>query len=117
MREKEGEYFEAINLYLKAGFPARACNLIITYNVTYQSEIIEKVANALIQSNMQEKAGEFFEKLNILNKALEYYTKGNAFKKAVELAKKSFPGEIVKLEEKWGDHLMSQKQTESAVAH
>jgi len=46
--------------------------LIITYNVTYQTEVIEKVANALIQSNMYEKAGEFFEKLNILNKALEY---------------------------------------------
>jgi len=52
---------------------------------------------------MYEKAGEFFEKLNIQNKALEYYSKGNAYKKAVELAKKSFPGKIVELEEKWGD--------------
>lgn len=66
---------------------------------------------------MFEKAGEFFEKLNIFNKALDYYSKGHAYKKAVDLAKKSFPAKIIELEEKWGDHLVSIKQTESAVSH
>jgi len=66
---------------------------------------------------MFEKAGEFFEKLNIPKKALDFYEKGNAFKKAVDICKKHFPGEIVRLEEKWGDYLISMKQSESAISH
>lgn len=38
-------------------------------------------------------------------------------KKQLTWQKKSFPGDVGKLEEKWGDHLMSLKQTESAVSH
>ena len=36
---------------------------------------------------------------------------------AVELARSAFPGEVVSLEEEWGDHLMSQKQYDAAIKH
>jgi intraflagellar transport protein 172 len=66
---------------------------------------------------MYERAGEFYEQMEILQKALDCYCKGNAFKKAVELAKRAEPRIVITLEERWGDYLVSQKQTESAINH
>lgn len=42
--------------------------------------------------------------------SLNSYTRGNAFRQAVELARRSFPAEVVDLQEMWGDYLMTQKQ-------
>ena len=42
-----------------------------------------------------------------LKKALESYCKGNAYNKAIALAKRNKPGLVVKLEERWGDWLVS----------
>lgn len=53
----------------------------------------------------------------MLQKALDNYCKGNAYKKAVDLAKKAEPRIVTQLEDRWGDHLVSVKQTESAVNH
>lgn len=36
---------------------------------------------------------------------------------AVELARLAFPGEVVKLEEAWGDYLVQQKQMDAAINH
>jgi len=36
---------------------------------------------------------------------------------AVELSRMSYPHEVVKLEEEWGDHLASQKQLDAAINH
>lgn len=36
---------------------------------------------------------------------------------AVELARYAFPSEVVKLEEEWGDYLVSQKQLDTAINH
>ena len=36
---------------------------------------------------------------------------------AVELARVAFPSEVVRLEEEWGDHLVSQKQLDAAINH
>ena len=36
---------------------------------------------------------------------------------AVELARYAFPAEVVKLEEEWGDYLVSQKQLDAAINH
>ncbi|CAN0485789.1 unnamed protein product, partial [Discosporangium mesarthrocarpum] len=38
------------------------------------------------------------------------YIRGNAFKRAVELARRSYPSEVVGLQEMWGDYLVLQKQ-------
>ena len=36
---------------------------------------------------------------------------------AVELARVSFPSDVVRLEEDWGDYLVSQKQMDAAINH
>lgn len=36
---------------------------------------------------------------------------------AVELSRVAFPREVVKLEEEWGDYLVSQKQLDAAINH
>ena len=36
---------------------------------------------------------------------------------AVELARYAFPQDVVKLEEEWGDYLVSQKQLDAAINH
>ena len=42
---------------------------------------------------------------------------GHAFRKAVDLAKRSYSGQVVALEEEWGDWLVTQKQLDLAVDH
>ena len=36
---------------------------------------------------------------------------------AVELARISFPADVVRLEEEWGDYLVGQKQLDAAINH
>lgn len=36
---------------------------------------------------------------------------------AVELARLTFPAEVVKLEEAWGDYLVQQKQMDASINH
>ena len=40
-----------------------------------------------------------------------------SFYVAVELSRVAFPREVVKLEEAWGDYLVSQKQLDAAINH
>ena len=49
--------------------------------------------------------------------ALDCYRKGNAYSRAVELARREFPGEVVHLEEEWGNHLAENKQLDAAINH
>jgi intraflagellar transport protein 172 len=55
--------------------------------------------------------------MEMLQKALDCYVKGNAFKKAVDLAKIADPRIVTSLEERWGNYLMSIKQTQAAINH
>ena len=116
VKERDGDYKEAINLYLKGKLPARAAGVVSKFNIT-SNEIMEKVASALETSEMFEKAGEFFEKLNQHEKALEAYVKGSSFRKALDLARRSYPKYVKKLEERWGDYLVSMKQMEHSINH
>ena len=36
---------------------------------------------------------------------------------AVKLARNSYPAEVVRLEEEWGDYLVGQKQLDNAISH
>jgi intraflagellar transport protein 172 len=90
VKEREGDYYTAINLYLKGGLPAKAANCVSTYNVGIPMDQLEAIAQKLTNAGMHEKAGDFYEKMQILDRALDSYVLGHAFKKAVDLAKKSF---------------------------
>lgn len=117
IKEEEGQYAEAIELYLKSSLPVRASNVINDYSVSVPSETEDRIVSALIKNELFEKAGEFYEKKGNAQKALEAYCKGNVYNKAVELARRKNPNLVNKLEEKWGDYLVSQNMKEAAINH
>ncbi|PRP88103.1 intraflagellar transport protein [Planoprotostelium fungivorum] len=117
LKERSGEYFDAISLYLKGGLPAKAALLVSSQNLYKQTELTQRIADSLFIANLFEKAGHFFEKLGQEDRALESYRKGHAYRAAVELARNSFPSKVVGLEEEWADYLMSINQYDQAMNH
>ncbi|XP_037541130.1 intraflagellar transport protein 172 homolog [Nematolebias whitei] len=118
VKENEGDFQGAINLYLKAGLPAKAARLALSRpELTNSADTVSRIAASLIKGEFYERAGDLYEKIRNNQRALECYCKGGAFRKAVELARVSFPAEVVKLEEAWGDYLVQQKQMDAAINH
>lgn len=117
LKEHEGDYVQAINLYLKGGMPGRAANVILENNIQQPVQLLDTVATALTRAGLYDLAGEFYERLDELQRALDSYLRGNAYRKAVELARRSYPGRVVELQEKWGDYLVSMKQVDMAIYH
>eukprot|EP01060_Flectonema_neradi_P010067 TRINITY_DN17208_c0_g1_i3.p1 TRINITY_DN17208_c0_g1~~TRINITY_DN17208_c0_g1_i3.p1 ORF type:complete len:1741 (+),score=384.31 TRINITY_DN17208_c0_g1_i3:134-5356(+) len=117
LREREGKYADAINLYLQGGLPARAAHIVSTYQVQIPQQQQEAIATALFKAQMYEKAGDFFEKLGLNERAVTAYRRGNAYIRAVDLSKRVFPGYVISLEDEWGDWLVCQKQVEAAINH
>ncbi|MGH0145775.1 UNVERIFIED_CONTAM: hypothetical protein FKN15_006901 [Acipenser sinensis] len=118
VKENEGDYTGAINLYLKAGLPAKAARLVMNRDeLMANSDIVNRIAAVLIKGDFYERAGDLFERIRNHQRALECYRKGFAFSKAVELARAAFPADVVKLEETWGDYLVQQKQMDAAINH
>uniref|UniRef100_A0A673MHL4 Intraflagellar transport protein 172 homolog n=1 Tax=Sinocyclocheilus rhinocerous TaxID=307959 RepID=A0A673MHL4_9TELE len=118
VKENEGDFTGAVNLYLKAGLPAKAAWLAMSRDELLSShDIISRITAALIKGEFYERAGDLFERTRNNQKALECYRKGNAFKKAMDLARVAFPAEVVKLEEVWGDYLVQQKKMDAAINH
>ena len=110
----------AIHLYIKGGLPARAAAVVTRYEgrTSFQPALLETVANALHSSSMFERAGAFYEQLNDPSRAMDSYRKGQAYGRAVELSRRCFQGrEVVELEQLWGDHLVSLKKSDEAIAH
>lgn len=118
LKEKEDDHLAAINLYMKAGLPARAARVATSREeLMSNSELISRIASALIKGELYERAGDLYEKIKDTARAMECYKKGHAFRRAVDLARYAFPAEVVKLEEHWGDYLSSQKQLDAAINH
>jgi len=122
LKEAEGDYERAISLYLKGGVPGKAAALIKSRNMLSSrsganQQLLERVANSLTSSGLHDLAGEFYEEMDQLQRALDSYIKGNAYRQAIDLARRHFPGQVVELEEAWGDWLVSNKQVDMAINH
>ncbi|XP_041357336.1 intraflagellar transport protein 172 homolog isoform X2 [Gigantopelta aegis] len=118
VKEREEDYLSAINLYMKAGLPARAARLATSREeLMSNSDLISRIASSLIKGELYEYAGDMYEKIKDYDRAMECFKKGKAYRRAVELARYAFPTEVVKLEEEWGDYLVSQKQLDAAINH
>jgi intraflagellar transport protein 172 len=107
LKEREKDFIQAINLYLKAGTPGKAAQVIISNDIQQPVQLLDSVATALTRAGMHDRAGEFYERLEELQRALDSYIRGSAYRKAVELARRSFPAKVVELQEQWGDYLVS----------
>jgi len=116
-KEHEGDFSAAINLYLKGGYPAKAASVVLARPSSYGPDVMEKVASSLSAAGMHDKAGNLFERMNDHGRALDAYEKGHAFRSAVELARRHFPAQVVRLEQAWGDWLVSQQQVDAAINH
>ncbi|XP_060947369.1 intraflagellar transport protein 172 homolog [Limanda limanda] len=116
LKESQGDFQGAINLYMKAGLPAKAARLAIS-QPEVSNDTGSRIAAGLIRGEFHERAGDMFERIGNNQRALECYCKGGAFRKAVELARVAFPAKVVKLEEDWGDCLVQQKQMDAAINH
>ncbi|XP_046993145.1 intraflagellar transport protein 172 homolog [Schistocerca americana] len=118
IKEREGDYETALNLYLKSNMPAKASRLLQNnYELLQNEEIVSRVISALVKAQLYEQAGDLCEKVNDTEKAFQYYRRGNAFAKAIELARYVAPSDVIILEEQWGDFLVSNKQLDAAINH
>jgi intraflagellar transport protein 172 len=117
LKEKEMDFVQAINLYLKGGMPAKAAQVVIDQDIRQPVQLLDTIATALTRAQMYDKAGEFYERLEELQRALDSYVRGNAFRRAVDLARRNFPGRVVELQDQWGDYLVSQQQIDMAINH
>lgn len=70
-RHKQGDYEQAIRLYLKGGLPAQAGRVLKERTVENQGQLLETVASTLSAAGMHDKAGEFYEEMNQLQRAMD----------------------------------------------
>ncbi|XP_070378558.1 intraflagellar transport protein 172 homolog [Dermacentor albipictus] len=118
LKEKEGDVEEAVSLYLKSGLPAKAALVLRSVPaLVQQRHLADRVITALTQSELYEHAGNLHEQLGEHAKALQCYRAGHHYAKAVELSRQRNPGDVVALEEEWGEYLVSQRQLDAAINH
>ncbi|KAK9829656.1 hypothetical protein WJX72_007146 [[Myrmecia] bisecta] len=118
VREKQGDLLGAISLYLKGGMPAKAAQVALSNRgIHLDQALLDSICNALVQGGQDERAGDLYDLQRRFAEAKAAYQRGNAYRKAVDLARREFPGEVVALEEAWGDWLMSQRQVDAAINH
>ncbi len=55
LRERDGEFIEAIQLYLKGGLPGKAASLLNQHQESVGNEISESIAVSLYRAGLFEK--------------------------------------------------------------
>jgi len=118
LKEGDGDFISAIDLYLKGGYPAKAANLVKAYsNYKFDNNVLERIIITLKDVGINEKVGELLEIMGHYQRSLDAYKEAKCYSKAVEIAKKYLPNRTELLEEEWGDYLFEQKHFESAIIH
>ena len=121
-KEKRGDYLAAINIYLNGDAPTRAASAFKKmYNNRYPGQydqvVFQNILDGLQRLGLHEKIGQFLEHFGHFDRALKAYCEGRAYQRATDLCRKEFPSDVVRLEEEWGDWLVKQRQSDSAVNH
>jgi intraflagellar transport protein 172 len=86
-------------------------------NVSLDPALVDSILSALSKAGLHERAGELYEYLARFPEALTAFRKGHAYRKAIDLARRDFPGQVIQVEEEWGDWLVTQKQMDAAINH
>ncbi|MEW5300130.1 MAG: hypothetical protein WDW38_002966 [Sanguina aurantia] len=117
VKEREEDWMGAISLYLKGGLPARAAQVVMGVNLSWDNALLDSILSALAKAGLYERAGELLEHLGRSPEALTSFRRGHAYRKAIDLARREFQGSVIQIEEEWGDWLMGQKQMDGAINH
>lgn len=125
VKEKSGDVIEAIKLYQSSGRAVQAANVILkAINGRHASEMIsDSLINSVIAdlkaSDFYAEAGGLYEMaLNDPSSALEAYVSGKDFVKAIDLSRREFQDEVVSLEGKYGEYLLTElNDPASAISH
>lgn len=116
VKEAGGEHSQAISLYLQAGVPFKAAQVLLNSSGA-NAESIDQVGEALEKQSFLEEAGDFYEQIGRYEKSLQCYIDAKQFDRAVDLSRATFPAQVVELEAMWGDHLMEKGQLDLACSH
>ncbi|CAF93921.1 unnamed protein product, partial [Tetraodon nigroviridis] len=82
VRENQGDFQGAVNLYLKAGLPTKAARLAVEQpEISSNGDSVSRIVGSLIKGEFYERAGDLYEKIRNNERALDYYCKGGAFRK------------------------------------
>lgn len=124
LMEKKGHFEEAIKLYLRSGWPFQAAALLFDLAakkpVNIKRNLIEELISELKAAQFYEEAGRLSEMAPVSdpNAAYELYLAGHCYGRAIDLARREFPEEVVTLEEKFGDWLLtSNRDPAGAINH
>uniref|UniRef100_A0A0X3PJC6 Intraflagellar transport protein 172 homolog n=1 Tax=Schistocephalus solidus TaxID=70667 RepID=A0A0X3PJC6_SCHSO len=118
LRAKMGDNGSAVTLYLRARVPGKAASLALSdATLSEDRDVLEQIAHSLVQAGRHEKAGDMYQRLKQLDAAMRCYRAGGAYQRALDLARSTFPSDVVRLEEEWGNHLVCLGQLDSAMHH
>ena len=76
LKEQEGEYIQAIELYLKGNQSTKAAYIIFTRKIYQPTTLLDTILNSLIRGGVYDVVGEFYEYLDDFPHAIDYYQKG-----------------------------------------
>lgn len=71
LTRRQGDYEQAIRLYLKGGLPLQAGRILRERSVGDQAQWLETVATTLSAAGMHDKAGEYYEEMDQLQRAMD----------------------------------------------
>ncbi|KAI5074597.1 hypothetical protein GOP47_0010558, partial [Adiantum capillus-veneris] len=108
----------AIKAALLGNLPGLAADYVLKLPRELQEGLlIDEISSALVNAGMLEKLGELMESLGDYEKAQRAYQNAHSFRKAVQLAQRQSKKDVVKIQEEWGDYLVSKNEMEEAVNH
>ena len=117
VKEFHGDYIGAISIYLEAGFPGKAAQIIAEKDIVHPRHVLESVATTLHDAGLHRESGEIHERMGQFQNALSHYIEGYAFREALNLASNEIPSKVIEIKELWGDHLVSSGRDALAIDH
>ncbi len=117
VKESYGDYIDAIETCLTAGFPGKALQIISEKDIIHPRLVLENVVTALFDSGLFVESGELCERNGEFQNALSHYIEGKAYRKALCLARDKVPSKVVAIEEMWGNSLVACGKYTDAICH
>jgi len=116
MREEEGDFTQAITLYLRGGLPERAANVCLRQNILQPRTLLNEVTSALDATGLYEISGDLYTHISCYDESIICYMKGHFFQKAVAIAiDHSAPGQLKCIYKQWAETSIHKAQYEEAV--